>query len=143
MRVRIHLNEVPLSGYDNIRVGSTEELTAVVNKFDSGELDELILEAAFDLVPLNIAEETLGKLTKLVKKNGGKFIIIGRDLYEVCKAFTNYNIDISDVNTLLFGENKRIGFPAITMSDLLKNNLGLKIIKKRVDEFVYSIEAQR
>lgn len=143
MRLRIHLNEDALSGYSNIRVSNVEEMLEAIKKFDPGELDELIIEAAFDLVALNKAEEILGKLTKLVKKNGGKFVIIGRDLYETCKAFTNYNIDISDVNTLLFGENKRLGFPAITMSDLLKNNLGLKIIKKRVNEFVYSIEAQR
>ena len=142
MKVRIHSDEYILSGYSNLRVGSYEQLSLTINDIDQGALDELLVDHTIDFLPLDKAEEMLSRLTRLVKK-GGKFVVTGTDIYEVSKAFANYHIDIADVNRHVFGNSKRLAFSAVTMSNLLQHNLQMKIIKKRVNEFIYTIEAQR
>jgi len=144
-KVRLYSNDFSLTGYENIEVVSADDLVKT-DKFDQGELDELILDEIVDYMPINKVEDILSKLSKLIKV-GGKLVVTGSDLYEVCKAFTLYRSDIVGVNKGIFGENpdrpKRVGFSASAISNFLQQNVGLKILKKRVNNFTYMIEATR
>ena len=145
MNVRLYFDDFELSGYENIKVGSVEELSQL-DKFDLGELDELILDHVADYFPINKVEEILNRLSKFVKR-GGKFIVQGTDLYEICKSYTNYNIDMVEANKVIYGNNpdrvKRVSFTAVGISSFLEQVVQLKIVKKRISNFTYMIEAIR
>jgi len=144
-KVRLHSNEFVLSGYENIKVTSIEELDEV-KKFDPGELDELLIDEVLDYLPITKVEDILSSLSRLIKV-GGTIVVTGTDLYEVCKSFANYRINILEVNKSIFGENpdkpKHVGFSALAISNFLEHTAGLKIQKRRVNNFTYMIEATR
>jgi len=145
MKVRIHTDDFVLSGYENIRIQTLEDLSKL-SKFDRGELDELIVDHVFDHIKLEELDDKIVSISELVKLNGGLLVVNGTDLYEVCKSFTNYNLDISDVNKVIFGIGDLPNRTMLTVNSLcqiLKNNIGLRIIKKRMNGFTYSVEAQR
>lgn len=145
-KVRLHSNEFTLSGYENIRITSLEELDTNIGKFDAGELDELLVDEVLDYMPITKVEDILSSLTKLLRV-GGTIVVTGTDLYEVCKYFTSYRINILEVNKSIFGENpdkpKRVGFSALAISNFLEHTTALKIQKRRINNFTYMIEATR
>jgi hypothetical protein len=144
-KVRLHDDTFALSGYENIQITDISQI-ASLDKFDKGELDELIIENVIDYFPVDKAEDALESLTKLVKK-GGKIVVIGTDLYEVCKNFSQYNINIRDANKEIFGLTpptiKKVCFTTPHMVEFLSTVAKLKILKKRMNVFSYSIEAER
>ena len=145
IKVRLHVEDFELSGYDNIKVQTLEDLDKL-SKFDNGELDELVIEDVVDYLPSDKAEETVLKLVKLVAK-GGKLIVGCSEAYEISKAFTSFNISLMDYNKLVYGSDpnlpKRLGITAISLADLLSKVAGMKILKKRVNKFKFIVEAIR
>lgn len=144
MRIRLYFDGFELSGYENIQVRTIQDLSKL-DKFDRGELNEIIIDNVLDYIFLDKADEVLNKLSSLIKKKGGKIIIMGKDIYELSKAYTNYNIDIQELNKYIFGENsnisKKLALSVSTVSGILQNTLKLKVLKKRVNGFDYTVEA--
>ena len=114
---------------------------------DDAEAKEIIALDVIDYIPLTdinkVIEHWVSKL-----RHGGSLIIGGTDLFEVSKAFAQYRLDITKTNKLIHGEQhkpyliKRTNFSMLGLVDFL-SALGLKIQKKRVNNFHMTIEATR
>ena len=72
---------------------------------------------------------------------GGKIIITGSDIYEVCRAAMNRNLALKEINTLLYDGRYSISDVFDVVNKI--QELGLKIINKRVNDFKYTIIAER
>lgn len=133
-----------LSGYKNILVEKIEDID--LSQIDDGELDELILDDVIDFMPIDKVEDLIKALSIKIKKQGN-IIFTGRDLYEVSKEFSKYDISIVEANKGIFGDNpnfpRRLGFTVSTLSNFLKEECKLKILKKRVNKYEYCVEATR
>jgi hypothetical protein len=145
-KIRIHTDNHKLSGYDNYRNINIHGLEDSLKNYDFGELDEIILDDIIDYIPIDKAEEMLIRISKTLKK-GGLLVVRGTDLYDACKAFANYNIDIVEANKIIFGDDpnntKKLSFTTTGISGFLSTYANMKILKKRVHLFNYEVEAQR
>lgn len=141
-----HLNLDPFTAEE------TDSLTRAdvknLNDFvDDAEAQEIIALDVIDYIPLMDINKVIEHwVTKL--RHGGSLIIGGVDLFEVSKAFAQYRLDITQANQLIHGEQskpylvKRVNFSTIGLVDYL-TSLGLKIQKKRVNNFYMIVEAIR
>ena len=117
-------------------------------KFDDGEIEEIVAKDVIDYIPIIEVDAVLKNWSNKLCM-GGKLILSGTDLIEVCKAFSQYKLDINQTNTLLHGTQqkpyliKRINFTAVGMSDYLSGVLGLKVIRKIVNNYTMTVEAIR
>ena len=158
MRINLlYTEEEPRSGYLNVSPFATEEtdelkigdptfkLSAWV---DDAEATEIVANDVIDYLPADIVMDVLSHwVAKL--RHGGTLIIGGTDLYEVCKGFTTYAIDVHQANAHLHGHAadnpqfvKKITLTALGLSNFLAT-MGLTIIKKRVTGYHFIVEAKR
>lgn len=147
MKLRLHIDEFELSGYTNIRVPveSAVQMDQYDFNLDKGEAEELIIENLIDYIPISKVEGVIKNWSEFLKKQG-KLVITGTDLQEVAKNLANYNISIPDANELIYGlgdEPKRVCFSIAHLSAFLKERCNLRILKKRVNGYLYMVEAQR
>lgn len=133
-KVRLHNSEFNYTGFDNIKLGQSLN-------YDAGEVDELWLDDVLSGIPIDKVDDAFGSFVRLVKR-GGKLIVNGTDIYEVCKAMTSYNISVADANFLLYGSGNKNCYSISFVAQTLKG-LGLKIVSKRISDFKYSVEATR
>lgn len=137
MKIRLHLDDFKYSGFDNIHFGSWGDGLGI----DAGELDCLWLDDVLNNVELDKVDETFRSMVRLVKR-GGSIIVNGTDIYEVCKALSNYNLSIQESNMLLYNNYKKNCFSINFVVETLKQ-YGLTIKTKRVNGYQYSVEAIR
>lgn len=133
-KVRLHNDTFTYTGFDNVKLGSNLN-------YDAGEVDELWLDDVLSGIPIEKVDDAFRDFVRLVKR-GGKLIVNGTDIYEVCKAMTSYNISIAEANFLLYGSGNRNCYSISFVAETLKG-LGLKVVSKRISDFKYSVEATR
>lgn len=133
-KVRLHKSNFDYTGFDNVKLGSQLN-------YDAGEVDELWLDDVLSGIPIDKVDDAFSDFVKLVKR-GGKIIVNGTDIYEVCKSMASYNISIGDANRLLYGSGNKNCYSTAFVAETLKG-LGLKIVSKRISDFKYSVEATR
>ena len=115
---------------------------------DDAELSELIAADVIDYIPLNEVNDVLSNWAKKIRV-GGKIVLGGTDLVEVCKAMSQYRISITDANELIHGTQlkpyliKRATFTAIGISDYLEGNFNFTTTKKSVNNYKMIVEAKR
>ena len=157
MKVNLLYTEVePRPGYLNINPFATNEtdelkIGEVFNLdewVDDSEAMEIIANDVIDYLPANIVMNTLEYWVRKLR-HGGHLIVGGTDLYEVCKGFTTYALDVQQVNAYLHGEHaynpnfiKKITLTALGLSNFLATK-GLHIVKKRITGYHFIVEAKR
>lgn len=114
---------------------------------DNSEATEIIASGVLSYFPQKevdgILNYWLGKL-----RHGGKLTIVEPDLYDIVTATQSRALSIDEANTLLYGEQRepwqfrRCMLTVNKMADVLRSK-GLQIIKKRVNAFLFVVEAQR
>ena len=115
---------------------------------DDAELSELCAFDVIDYLPLTNCEAALSNWIKKIRI-GGKIIIGGIDLFEVCKSFSQYRIDITEANSLIHGQQtkpylfRKANFTAVGLSEYISERFGFNVIKKRVNSYHMVIEAER
>ncbi len=132
-----------LNGYINVDpfgFGEEGKVVADVKNLDDvvddAEATEIIAEDIIDFLPLGDVERVIEHWIKKLR-HGGKIIVGGTDMFEVCKAFSNYTIDLAMANYLLHGaqekpwEERHANFTLIGLAQFLKER-GLNIISKRI-----------
>ena len=105
-------------------------------------------EDVIDYLPVNEAEKVLDNWLRKIRL-GGKIILGGVDLHEVCKALFQYRIELPEANRLIHGEQnhsyliRRANFTCSSLADFISQNYNFKIIKKRINDYKMIVEAKR
>ena len=143
-----HLNINPFSENADGKILVRDDVSNLDKYADDSELTELIAIDVIDFIPANKTSEVIDNWVKKIRI-GGKIVIGGVDLFEVCKCLSQYKIDTYDANALIHGnQNKpymirRVNFTAIGISEYLKDKFGFEIISKNISNFKMNVEARR
>ena len=111
------------------------------------ECKELIAENVLDFLELSESRAVLSHwISKL--RHGGKIIVGGTDIYEVCRLFYKQAIDLNTLNAIIHGDFSQpwdVKMSHSTMENLQEflQSEGIKIIKKRIQGFKMIIEGER
>lgn len=140
----INVNPFTLEENDSVKSCSLYDLSPLVAEC---EATEILAINVLDYLDIHKVKSTLDHWISRLR-HGGKIVIGGTDMYAVCKSFTNYNIDINEVNSLLHGEQtgphliKRVN---LTVHGLAKHmsQQGLNILRKQLNGFNMVVEAVR
>lgn len=144
-----------LSGYLNIdpfTMGTDTDkvaggLTDLSYHVDDAEASEIIARDILDYFDPPTGDRALENWIRKLR-HGGKLVVGGTDLYEVAKAITNYSLLPEAANKLLYGsftqpwEMKKHSTCLLATASWLEVK-GLHVIKKRLNNFSYCVEAQR
>lgn len=131
----------------NIKRGNIMNLDNVV---DNGEAETIIATNIIDYLELKVVVPTIQHWVSKIQ-HGGKIIISGTDMYEICRNFTRYNITLVQTNEILHGKYsdkpylvKKTQFTLKGLCELLID-CGLKIEKKNLDTntMTFTVEAVR
>lgn len=134
-----------LSGYNNIDVGiSGPTLDEVC---EDAECTEIVADDVVNYFPAEYVSIILDNWIKKLR-HGGQLIVGGTDLNEVSRQFFNKNINLSETNILLYGEQRepyQFRQSGLTSYDLAKSlkDCGLHILKNRINNFHFTIVAER
>ena len=125
-----------------------DDISNLDKHVDDAEVSELVALDVIDYIPITKAEETIENWVKKIRI-GGRIIIGGTDLVEVCKSLSHYRLDITDANILIHGEQskpyliKRVNFSSLGLSDYLSHKFNLNVLKRSVNNYKMFVEAQR
>jgi hypothetical protein len=144
----------PLSGYTNIDPHSYNkegvvngDITKLDEFVEDSEATEILAINIIDYLPYSIVCSTISAWVKKLRR-GGKIIIGGVEIQELCKIFSQKGMSIDEFLISAHGhQSNPWEFKAshMTIKDLesVLNQHGLKILKKRINGFKMSVEAQR
>ena len=81
-------------------------------------------------------------------KKPNAIIVGGTDAFEVCKMFSQNSINLVELNTLLHGEQSQgwdVRLNQLTLEAICEEleKRGLRLLKKRINGFKISVEAER
>lgn len=145
--MKINIINIPgntYAGFSNIHISEVANLD---NLCEIAECTRLIAEDVLDYFSSHEVDGILGNwISKL--RHGGTIIIGGIDINMVAKALVNKQIDLTQANILLFGNQdstdsyRKSALTSELMIQALKT-CGLTILKKRTNNYKYIIEAER
>ena len=139
MKVNLTVKGDTISGYVNIDASAGGDIVEL-KEIDDSEATEIIASDVINFVTLDSIERLLdGWIKKL--RHGGKMIIGGVEVDEVCKAFMHRAIDLQTFNQ--FMHNGRTSHVPIHDLEKMLTQKGLVIEKKRIDSFNMILEARR
>ena len=112
---------------------------------DNGEAEEILVQDILSCFPYGMSPFVIDKwLSKL--SIGGKIIIIEEDINILLNEYTCGRLNNEQVNERLFGKleglTKSSCVSMFNIADFLQNK-GLKILKKKIDNTIVVVEAQR
>lgn len=139
MKVNLTVKGDNISGYLNIDASVGEDIVELKG-VDDAEATEIIASDVINFVTIDSIERLLdGWIKKL--RHGGKLIIGGVEIDEVCKAFIHRAIDFQMFNQLI--HNGRTSHIPINDLEKILIQKGLVIEKKRIDSFNMILETRR
>ena len=154
MKVNIIINGHALSGYTNIDphgFGDDSKVLGDVSNIDehveNSEAREILAHDVINFLPYEQIDSVISDWVKKLR-HGGKIVILGKDLWHLCKAYSQKLVSTEQFNSALFGEQSHSGdyrLSHITMPELAMKleALGLKVVKKRVNGYEMVVEAIR
>ena len=151
MKINLILNGHPLSGYTNVDPHGFGEAGKVVGDFtnlddivEDSEATEILALDVIDFLEPDSIEKTISHWVSKLRR-GGKIVIGGRDLWQISKAVYYKLIDIKEANEAIRGGGDFARFNQSTIQELISvlESHNLKILKKRINKFDISVEAQR
>lgn len=140
MKINITLEEEnQLNSYVNIHPNGLNDVV------DDAEADEVRAINVLSYYPQNESSKIISLwLRKL--KHGGKIVIGAVDILELSRDFSSYFVDIDTINLFLYGEEGKplvkAGFTLLQVAEYLESK-GLKITKKRIEDYRFVVEAIR
>ena len=134
MKIALYLPEVfepQEDGYNQVDISSIGEL-------DDAASEELLVSDNLDFV-----DDRDAFTDEIVKKirYGGKVVFSGVDIFEVARGIIARNIQAQDINQILYLRRCSVS----NVFDICKklSSLGLKIINKRINNYRYTVIAER
>ena len=134
MKIAIYLPgvfETKTDGYEHVDLS------------EIGSLDDAAYEEIFVDSCLEYIEQRDDFIKELVKKirYAGQIIISGSDVYEISRAMMSKNLSLEETNSILY--NGRYSISSVLDVVTRLQQLGLNILHKRVNDFKYTIIAER
>lgn len=153
MKLYLSINKKPLNGYLNLSPISQYEETKpcdlknLDHYVDRSSLKQIIAEDVIGYIEVENLLDTLRHWVSKLRLNG-ELVITGIDMYEVCREVLNQNINIPTANKILYGEHQHswnFRISTVTLYDVvsLLNELGLKIMEKKLEGINYCIKSRR
>ena len=152
MKLYISIDKTSLNGYVNIDPFVAKDKI----NFDPRNLDELLDKAEAEEI---IADDVIDyfshvQLYNIIQnwaeklRHGGKLIITGNDLKELCRKNFLGEIDTGTFNLILFGQHDKawkFKGSCITIDEVtnLLLNFGLKIQRREINGYRYVVEGMR
>ncbi len=142
-------------GEEVVLENANDEQTNVI-KADIRNLDEITLEnECVEIVAEDILDYLqLGESRKVLAhwisklRHGGKIVVGGTDILEVCRMFYKKAIDTDSLNVLMHGNFEEVWSVKLshtTMEDLVSflESQGIKVTKKRLQGVNMLVEGER
>lgn len=109
------------------------------------EFEEIVVENT-NYIPLSILADVLTQYVRKLRK-GGMITIHGRDLYTIALKILKREYSLGDANAALYGGPSVNGLLSslVSINDVESHmkSLGLKIKTKRLDDIIFTLEAER
>jgi len=134
MKIEIYLPgvfEPETNDYDKIDLSE-------IGSLDDAAYEEIYVDSCLDFIPQRkeFAKEIVRKL-----RYGGKITISGSEIYEIARGSMNRSLTLEETNSMIY--NGRYSISSVFDMVASLQQLGLKIIHKRVNDFKYTIVAER
>ena len=147
MKINILIGGADKNGYLNICALKDLEIRNLDEYVDNAECFEIIAEDIVDYMPKQELPQVLDNwVSKL--RHQGTIVIGGTDVYEVCKMFAQEALSLEELNNLMHGEQSQgwdVRLNQLTLQQMCSEleGRGLKVLKKRINGFKFSVEAER
>ena len=147
MKINILIGGADKNGYLNISALKDLEIRNLDEYVDNAECFEIIAEDIVDYMPKQelskVLDNCVGKL-----RHQGMIVIGGTDVYEGCKMFAQEALSLEELNNLMHGEQSQgwdVRLNQLTLQQMCNEleSRGLKVLKKRINGFKFSVEAER
>ena len=140
MKLYLHVNKEPLTGYNNINlITDTINMQNLDHLCEKAECIELILDNVLSYIPLKTLENFLKNLITRLRYNG-KLIITDFNLDSVIDKYSNGVISMYELNDKLFDSRtsaKRSGFTIQYIENIIKSsNISIESIQLNDDSFM-------
>lgn len=159
MRVRLSVGQQPFQGYLNIdphpKQGTLGEYEQVVSDFRTGldefvedsECTELLGVGVLNYVQADNMYDFINTLCRKIR-NGGTLVIQGTDILQLSKRYVNGELDTVEFNRYLYGQGRGVwdfNMGMMTLGELesIIVDFGLVVTSKTLNDFTYSISAER
>jgi len=126
------VSEVPTEEYDLININDSHLI-------HDGSCEELFIGDCLDYITSGKEEFISAACSKV--KYGGRLILTGHDLQEICKAKSAHFIDESKAQSLLYGGKTGLSSASTTVDKI--SSKSLVNINKRINNFKYTLIFQR
>ena len=152
MKIQLGVDIKAREGYINLSLSGNEgcepcNLRNFDEYADDAECEEIYAPEILDHIHV---DEIFAFLSYCKKKmrHGGKLVIGGTDINEVCRNFVNGKYNNETVNKIIYGDSMeasriKLGIYEANKISNTVQQLGLKVIKKRVDGLKFVVEASR
>lgn len=114
VNIGVRLNPV-LNGFLNLDLAAQPnendrihaDIFKLDNLIDNNECDQIIINDSLDYLPFGQARQTALQHVMTKVSHGGKLIITGSDLYEVCRLGHLGQLDSQTLNSIVYGIGKK------------------------------------
>tara|TARA_Y100000356_G_C11171422_1_gene241552 strand:- start:331 stop:759 length:429 start_codon:yes stop_codon:yes gene_type:complete len=134
MKIAIYLPglfETKTDGYEHVDLSE-------IGGLDDGAYEEIFVDSCLDFIEQR--DDFTKELVKKIRYKG-QIIISGSDMYEISRAMVSKTIGLEEANSIIYDGRYSIGSVLDMVAKL--QQLGLKVLHKRVNDFKYTIIAER
>ena len=134
MKIAIYLPgifEVETDGYEQVDLSE-------IGSLDDAAYEEIFVDSCLDFIQQR--DDFTQELVKKIRY-GGQLVISGSDIYEISRAMMSKNLGLEEANSIMYDGRYSISSVLDMVAKLQK--LGLTILRKRVNNFKYTIIAER
>ena len=134
MKIAIYLPgifEAETDGYEQVDLSE-------IGNLDDAAYEEIFVDSCLDFIQQR--DDFTQELVKKIRY-GGQIIISGSDVYEISRAMMSKNLRLEEANSIMYNGRYSISSVLDMVSKL--QQLGLTILHKRVNNFKYTIIAER
>ena len=140
-----YVNVDPIADPNDIKrvVCDVDNLTPLV---DDGEAEVIIVTEVLAYFPFRDLDRLVNHWVSKLKKGGGRLTITDIDFYEVTRDIQSRKLNLEEANMLLYGHEdkpwryRKALISGQLLADLLRSK-GLKIVKHRLGEYKFVVEA--
>ena len=134
MKIAIYLPgvfETKTDGYEQVDLSE-------IGSLDDAAYEEIFVDSCLDFIEQR--DDFIKELVKKIRYEG-QIVISGSDMYEISRAMMSKALSLEEANSIIYGSRYSISSVLDMVAKL--QQLGLTVLHKRVNDFKYTIIAER